>query len=267
MPESQTFTIDPKNTLGNIMKPQQPIQQQIPTMNQIGNQQIPKRLINKLLKQTEIKQNQRNPNQNPNQNHQVPKSSQFNNGKDIEKEDLIIKIINYQNSRRFGQHLKKDLKINHTREQLVKKSVSQLQAIMYRIRTYLNTRHMEGVFEQMVKTTASGYETLITSFGYDITGFSDLLQNNPAFWDAFEMWKLERKLPEIPPSLQLMYIVSSTTIVAHLHNKYDNLTKENRIDQNKQKKEKVQQIKKQKKQDKQQQKEKEKTILKVGAIV
>lgn len=195
-------------------------------------------------------------------NHHV-KSSQFDN-KDVVKEDLIIKITNYQNSRRFGQHLKKDLKISFSREQLLKKSEQQLEAIMYRIRTYLNTRHMEGVFEQMVKTTASGYENIVTSFGYDIRGFSDLLQNNPAFWDAFEMWKLERKLPDIPPSLQLMYIISSTTVVAHLQNKYnDKALRESRVN------EKKQQIKK-KQQDKEKinkKENKEKMSLNVGAIV
>ena len=184
---------------------------------------------------------------------------------DISKEELIIKIVNYQNSMRFGSYIKKDMKINFTREQLSKKSLSQLEAIMYRIRTALNTRHLEGVYEHLVRTVASGYENVVTSFGYDITGFQSLLLNNPAFWDSFEMWKLERKLPEIPPSLQLMYIVSSTTVVAHLQS-------QSRIREPRQDKQKTQKaVEKRVKQKKQDKiiidKEHKKTQLKVGGVL
>lgn len=134
-----------------------------------------------------------------------------------DKEDQIMRILNYQNSPRFGSSIKKELKFNYTREQLVKKSLEQLDNLLYRIRNYLNTRGMAGIYEQMVRTTAIGYENIVSNF-YDIEGFSDMLLNNPAFWDAFERWKIERTLPDIPPSLQLMYIISSTTILAHIKN-------------------------------------------------
>lgn len=134
------------------------------------------------------------------------------------KEDVIIKVLNYQNSSRFGNVIRKDLKINYTREQLTKKSIEQIDNILYRIRNFLNNRGMNGIYEQMVKTTAVGYENIVTELGYDIHGFSDILLNNPSFWDAFEMWRVERTLPDIPPSFQLMYIIASTTMVAHLNN-------------------------------------------------
>lgn len=130
----------------------------------------------------------------------------------------MMQVLNYQNSSRFGNDVRKTLKFNFTREQLVKKSVDQIDNILFRIRTYLNNRGMNGIYEQMVRTSAMGYETIVSEF-YDIEGFSDMLFANPSFWDAFERWKIERKLPDIPPGMQLMYIVSSTTLLAHMKNK------------------------------------------------
>ena len=135
------------------------------------------------------------------------------------KEEKIMQVLNYQNSSRFGNDVRKTLKFNYTRDQLVKKSIDQIDNILFRIRNYLNNRGMNGIYEQMVRTTAVGYENLVTNFGYDITGFGDMLFANPAFWDSFERWKIEKTLPDVPPSLQLMYIVSSTTLLAHMKNK------------------------------------------------
>ena len=250
MPQSQTFTTDTKKTLASFIKDKN---QGIPSLDNIGNQQIPKKLIDQLLKK------QTKPKSTKTKVETKPLTKSSSNNEDISKEDDIMKIINYQNSHRFGNHLKKDLKIQYTRDQLQKKSLNQLEAILHRIRTYLNTRHMEGVYEQMVKTCSMG---VVTNFGYDIEGFSSLLLNNPAFWDAFEMWKLERKLPNIPPSLQLMYIISSTTIIAHMQNKHKIVSKESRIDQKKDKKEKTKQV-----QEKQKKSEPKKTLLKVGTVL
>ena len=135
--------------------------------------------------------------------------------KGIVKEDLVNKIIKYQSNARFGTIINKELGIKYTRNQLSKYTVDNLETILHRIRTHLNTRNMDQVFEHMAKVTANGYEDLVTRFGYNIEGFSDLLFANPAFHDAFERWKIEQKIPEIPPSLQLVYIIAATTYMAH----------------------------------------------------
>ena len=145
----------------------------------------------------------------------VPSAPALSKG--IVKEDLISKIIKYQTNKRFGNIINKELGIKYTRNQLTKYSVDNLETILHRIRTHLNTRNMDQVFEHMTRVTAKGYEDLVTGFGYNIEGFSDLLLANPAFHDAFERWKIERKIPDIPPSFQLMYIIASTTYMAHLH--------------------------------------------------
>ena len=146
-----------------------------------------------------------------------PPSPVINKG--IVKEELISKILKYQQNKRFGTIVNKELGFKYTRTQLTKFTIDNLETILHRIRTHLNTRNMDQVFEHMAKVTAKGYEDLVTGFGYNIEGFSDLLMQNPAFHDAFERWKIERKIPDVPPSFQLMYIVASTTYIAHMTNK------------------------------------------------
>ena len=132
-----------------------------------------------------------------------------------DKEVIIMKILKYQASRRFGAYIKKELKITQSREQLLKLSIDRLNNILHRIRLNLNNRNMDAIFENVALTCAKGYESTVTGLGYDIEGFTDLLVANPGFWDAFERWKIERELPDIPPGIQLGYIVASTTLAAH----------------------------------------------------
>ena len=135
-----------------------------------------------------------------------------------DKEAIIMKILKYQSSRRFGAYITKELKITQSRQQLLKLSIDRLNNILHRIRLNLNNRNLDAIFENMAITCAKGYETTITHFGFDIEGFTDLLTANPGFWDAFERWKIERELPDIPPGIQLGYIVATTTLAAHTLN-------------------------------------------------
>lgn len=135
----------------------------------------------------------------------------------IDKEMLIMKIQKYQASRRFGNYITKDLKITQSREQLNKCSVDKLNGILHRIRLNLNNRNMDAIMETMAVTCAKGYENVVSNF-YDIEGFTDLLTQNPGFWDAFERWKIEREMPDIPPGIQLAYIIATTTLAAHTMN-------------------------------------------------
>ena len=177
-----------------------------------------------------------------------------------DKENAIMKIINYQNSGRFGSHIKKELTINFNREQLLKKNLEQLESILYRIRQFLNARQMDGIYDQMVKTTAMGYEDVVSNF-YDIRGFSDMLLSNPAWWDAFERWKLERELIDIPPSFQIAYIIATTTVMAHMKNEIE-------IEQNKiNKKEDKTPLPPKKNKKEVEEPKREKTTLRVGSTL
>lgn len=146
----------------------------------------------------------------------VNQSDENETGK--KKENLIMIILKYQQSKRFGPILKKDLKLNYTRDTLSRKKINQIEVILHRIRSFLNSRNLDAVFEHMASTCAIGYEKTVTPF-YNIDGFSQILLQNPDFWDCLERWKIERELPNIPPHLQMLYIVASTTITAHEINK------------------------------------------------
>ena len=147
-----------------------------------------------------------------------------------DKEKLMMKIVKYQESKRFGDKIKKGLGIKYTRQQLLKCSVENLESILYRIRSFLNTINLDSVFEHMARHCAKGYEDIMSNF-LDIEGFSDLLLSNPAFWDAFERYKMEQEMPEIPPSFQMIYIVLSTTYIAHLQNRVKHLNRPQKFKQ------------------------------------
>ena len=108
---------------------------------------------------------------------------------------------------------------------------------------------MDAVFEHLAKYAAKGYEDLVSQF-YDIEGFSEILLQNPTFWDNFEKWRIEREMPDLPPSMQMMYIITSTTYIAYLQNKLKNqrvIRKEDTKEEIKEKKEKKEEKKGKKK--------------------
>ena len=129
-----------------------------------------------------------------------------------------MKVQKYQASKRFGETLKKDLKISYSRDQLSRMSCDKIEGILHRIRTFLNSRNLDAVFSHMASTCAVGYERTLSPF-YNIDGFSDILLSNPDFWDTLERYKIEKELPNIPPHIQMLYIIFSTTITAHELNK------------------------------------------------
>ena len=202
MPQSNTITIDSNKTLQTFNLKNQKLSGAKP-------EKLPPKKVNKNLKQLLKTSSSKT---------STSKKTEPSLKEKLEKEELSRVIIKYETNERFGAIIKKELGFKHTETQLSKKSKDELEVMLQRIRTHLNTRNLDQMFNHMVKQTAKGYEELVTGFGYDIRGFEQLLMNNPAFWDAFERWKIEHKMPDVPPSLQLMYIVASTTYVAHAKN-------------------------------------------------
>lgn len=209
MPSSNLFTTDSSKTLQNIMKNTTDSQpnQNPPAKNH--NPPATKSLPNQILKKLKFDNNSKK--------HTNSSPIHDTNTK-IDKEKLILKILKYQSNKRFGPKIKKDLGLKYTRPQLLKCSFENLESILFRIRNYLNSQNMDAVFEHMATFTAKGYEDFISNLGYDIDGFSDMLLANPSFWDQLERYKIEKEVIDIPPSFQLMYIVATTTYIAHLQN-------------------------------------------------
>lgn len=136
---------------------------------------------------------------------------------ETEREKLIMKIIKYQDNKRFGEYVRKKLSINYTRSQLIKLNSKRLEQLLNRIRINLNNRNVDVVFNNMAKTMSIGLEKSVTPF-WNVDGFSDNLLMNPSFWEVFEKWKIEQELPDIPPYLQLSYIITSTMLITHQMN-------------------------------------------------
>ena len=221
MPQSDLIITDPDETLSQAFTPTQPQ----PQLNQ-NQRTLEEKIFQSYLKHNTPKLNKKNTKSKP---KPIPNPKPINtpvNTKTIEnkteKEKKIIKILKYQNHQRFAARLKKDLGLNYTREKLLKCSNDNLDSILFRIRNYLNNSNMEQMFEHLAKYCAKGYEDLVSQF-IDIDGFSDLLINNPAFWDCYTKWQIEREMPDIPPSIQMVYIITSTTYIAYLQNRMKNI--------------------------------------------
>lgn len=145
-----------------------------------------------------------------------PKVIQNNEDK-LYKEKMIMKILKYQNSKRFGDSLRKELSIKYTRDKLLKCSNDNLETILFRIRQYLNSKNTDNVIEHLATFGVKTYEQFVSQF-YDINGFSDLILSNENFFCALERYAIESEVRDIPPSMSLLYTILSTTYIAHLQN-------------------------------------------------
>ena len=135
-----------------------------------------------------------------------------------EKQELILKITKYLGSVRFATYLKKDLKISYTNIQLQKKKVTELRDILKHIQVNLDNKNLDKFYHSLAIGGASVVEKTISPL-YDIDGFADNLVSNENFWDVYERYKIENTFPNIPPAIQLCYIVTSTIITTHEVNK------------------------------------------------
>ena len=221
----QTFQTDSTNTLKNIMGDQKYNLLDIPEGRPMTDTEM--KDIVEMISQSPNQKNpvlhppKAKPRQTTNQvvNHLSKNQKKEQKDQTLEtKEELIFKIQKYQNSSRFGDFITKDLKIDFSRDKLLKMKIEQLEAMLHRIRIHLNNRNMDAIIKNMVHTCAFGYERTLSPF-YNIDGFTNLLCNNQEFWDAVERWKIENELPDIPPGIQISYIVMSTTLMAHELNK------------------------------------------------
>ena len=131
---------------------------------------------------------------------------------------LILKIQNYQKSSRFGDYVRNVVGIKHTSAQLHNLSIQQLESILVNIRTYLDQRSLDQMFDQMAQSGIVAIEKMIDPV-YECKGFSHNLLNNESFLDTYERMKLESKLPSVPTPVNLAFIMMSTLMVTHEINK------------------------------------------------
>lgn len=159
------------------------------------------------------------PQKKPPKSKPKSKKTKVNNKESKEKQVLIYKILKYQDNLRFCHVVRDKLKIKYTNEQLQKKSNKDLEDILNRIRINLDNKNLDEFYNGILKMTTSTLENVVTPF-YNIDGFSEMLLEDEQFLDSYERLKIENELPNIPPSLQMMMIISRCVVICHTMNKY-----------------------------------------------
>ena len=130
------------------------------------------------------------------------------------KQRLIYTIQRYQDSERFGDIVRKELKITQNYDQLSELSMNECENTLSRIRIHLDNKNLSKFYDNMATTIAVTYEALVDRV-YSCQGFSDMLLDNDEFWNIFERFKCEYQFPSVNPSMQLLFIIGQTTLMAH----------------------------------------------------
>ena len=134
---------------------------------------------------------------------------------------LIFKIQKYQNSPRFGDYVRKQLKINFNNDQINKKSQSQLTNILSKIHVNLDNRNVDKIMDSMATHGLVAIEKGSKTIGFNIDGTTSALMDSDDFLNAFERFKIDEcgVMPKMPLKLQLLYMISSTMMVQyHINN-------------------------------------------------
>ena len=130
------------------------------------------------------------------------------------KQILIYKILKYQENPRFKETIQEELDIKYTDKQLQKMKIDELKDIIERIRIYLDNRNIDVFYDSLLKGSLSGIEMGVSKF-WNIDGFQETLMNDDQFLDCFEKFKIEHELPHIPPSVQMLMIISKTMVMCN----------------------------------------------------
>lgn len=129
-----------------------------------------------------------------------------------------MKIIKYQNSPIFGEFVRNQVGCKHSDSALQKKDLPQLNDILNKIRVHLDTKNMDTFYNKLSGAGLLTLEKTISPF-YDIEGFSERTQSSEEFWNVLERFKIESDLPQIPPVVQLSFILAQNIFITHELNK------------------------------------------------
>ena len=130
------------------------------------------------------------------------------------KQKIIFKIQKYQDSSRFGDIVRHELKFNQKYDELSDMTMNELENMLSRIRIHLDNKNLDKFYDSIVTSGAVMYEQSVSMF-YDIEGFSDILLDNDEFWNCVERFKCETELPSVNPTTQVLYMIAQATIMAH----------------------------------------------------
>ena len=136
-----------------------------------------------------------------------------------ERQNLIFIIQKYQSSERFGKYVRTELKVSYTSESLNKKSTSQLQAILDKIRLHLDNQNLNKIYDSALYSSTAAIEAFSKPLGVNVDGFSTMLMSNEEFKNCWERLKCETIMPTVPSHVQLCFILGQTYFLAYAINK------------------------------------------------
>ena len=135
-----------------------------------------------------------------------------------EKQNLIYVIQKYQSSERFGSYIQNELNIRYTGEQLNKKKLYELNAILQKIRLHLDNKNLSNLYDGVLLSSTVMIEKFSQPFA-NVDGFSKMIMTNDEFLNCFERVKCESLMPTIPNHIQLMLILGQTYFMVYTMNK------------------------------------------------
>ena len=134
---------------------------------------------------------------------------------DEKHQNLLLILHRYTINDRFKDFLKEhgfDLK----KMNLQKKSCSELEELINRVRLTVNSKHENGFIDSLIAGAVQGSETMITTMSrgkIDLRGLRNELYQNEEFLDLVEQLKLEHlSFVRIDPRLRLTMIVMQTAV-------------------------------------------------------
>ena len=136
-----------------------------------------------------------------------------------ERQNLIFIIQKYQSSERFGKYVRTELKVSYTSESLNKKTTSQLQAILDKIRLHLDNQNLNKIYDSALYSSTAAIEAFSKPLGVNVDGFSTMLMSNEEFKNCWERFKCESVMPTIPSHVQMCFILGQTYFLAYAINK------------------------------------------------
>ena len=142
-----------------------------------------------------------------------------------ERQRIIHIIQKYQASERFGSYIRTELKITYSNDTLNKKSITQLEGILEKIRLHLDNRNLNQVYDSVLFSTTQMIE-LMSKPVANVDGFTKMLRENEEFANCWEKFKCESVMPTIPSHLQMLFILGQTYLMAYSINKSNDISPE-----------------------------------------
>jgi hypothetical protein len=135
-----------------------------------------------------------------------------------ERQNLIHIIQKYQSNARFGSYVRNELKITFTDEALSKKSLSQLEGILNKIRLHLDNQNLNKMYDGILFGSTLMIETISKPVA-NVDGFQKMLMENEEFLNCWERYKCESIMPTVPSHIQMVFILAQTYLIAYASNK------------------------------------------------